>query len=147
MGADADMNRDLDRVFEQALLVERELDAHAAVTAATDRTAIDDAEMRHRGAMAPPMDAVDHMLADMSMYCRHRQSQERGRTHAMQAAMTSMREELERHRLAPRPDLATARAEEEKHLRESRAILIRLRDAGGVMRHDAGLYRCEHGNH
>lgn len=148
MEADADMNRDLDRVFDRASLMDRELDTHAsAVSVATELSAIETADARHRDAMGPHMDDLDHMLADMTMYCRHRETQERGRAHDMQAAMTAMRGELERHRAAPRRDVPSGRAEEDKHLRESRGILTRLRDAGSAMRHEAGFYRCQHGNH
>lgn len=148
MDADADMNRDLDRVSERAALVETELDAHAsAVAAAGDLGAIETAEGRHRTVMGPHMDDLDHLLADMTTYCRHRATREVGRTHDMQAAMTGMRAEMDRHRLAARQDVTTARAEEERHVRDSRGILTAMRDAGAAMRHDAGLYRCEHGNH
>lgn len=148
MEADADMNRNLDRVFAQASAVDGELDTHAAaVGAAADMAAVDAAEASHRAVMGTHMDDLDHMLTDMTTYCRHRETQERGRAHDMQAAMTAMRGELERHRLAARPDLPAARSEEDKHLRESRGILTRLRDAGSAMRHEAGFYRCQHGNH
>jgi hypothetical protein len=148
MEADADMNRDLDLVFAEAARVDDELGAHAAaVSASTESSAVDAVEKAHHDAMLPHMDELDHMLADMTTYCRHRETQERGRTHDMQAAMTSMRRELERHRAAPRPDLSAARTEEETHLREARAILTGLRDAGSAMRHEAGFYRCQHGNH
>lgn len=148
MGADADMNRDLDRLFDRAALVDSELDTHAsAVASASDLGAIETAEAAHRDAMAPHVDDLDHMLADMTAYCRHRSTREFGRTDDMQGAMKRMREEMDRHRLAPRPDLGAARAEEEKHVRESRGILRTMRDTGTAMRHEAGFYRCEHGNH
>lgn len=148
MEADADMNRDLDRVFERAALVDTELDTHAsAVASASELSAIETAEAAHRDAMSPHMDDLDHMLADMTKYCRHRSTQEFGRTHDMQAEMKRMMDEMERHRLAPRPDLPAARAEEEKHVRESRGLLRTMRDAASAMRHEAGFYRCEHGNH
>ena len=147
MEADGDMNRDLDRVFDQASVMDRELSAHAVtVNAASERSATDSAEVAHRDALLPPMNELDRVLSEMTTYCRHQQGQERGRTHDMQAAMTAMRDELERHRAAPRVDLPTTRLEEERHLRESRAILIRLRDGGSAMRHEAGYYRCGHGN-
>ncbi|MBS2012629.1 MAG: hypothetical protein JST00_07080 [Deltaproteobacteria bacterium] len=142
------MNLELDRVSDQASLLDRELDAHAAaIAAATSPAAVDVAEAAHGDAMAPRMGDLDHMLVDMMTYCRQRQSQERGRTHDMQSAVASMRAELERHRSAPRADLVAARAEEEKHLRETRGIMTRLRDAGTAMRHEAGFYRCQHSNH
>ncbi len=148
MEADADMNGDLDRVFEHADLVDRELDAHAsAITATTDASAVEAAEGAHRDSMGPHMSDLDHMLVDMTAYCRHRSTQASGRTHEMQAAMKALKDEMERHRLAARPDLPAARAEEEKHVRESRGVLRTMRDAGIKMRHEVGFYRCQHGNH
>ncbi len=146
--ADEDMNAELDRVFDGASALDRDLDAHAnAVSSATDLGMIEAAEATHGTMMASHMDGVDHVLSDMTMFCRHRASEERGRTHEMQGAMTDMRSELERHRQAPRPDIAAARAEEDKHLGQSRAVLNRLRDVGAAMRHEAGFYRCAHGMH
>lgn len=107
----------------------------------------EEAEKAHEDAMASPMTGVDHALTDMTTFCRHRETQERGRTHEMQGAMREMRAELQRHRTAPAPDLATAPSEEDKHLGQSRAVLQRARDAGSAMRHEAGFYRCDHGNH
>ena len=148
MEAEADMNRDLDLMFDEAARVDDELGAHAAaVSASTESSAVDAVEKAHHDVMLPQVDALDHMLADMTTYCRHRETQERGRTHDMQAAMTSMRREFERHRATPRTDLAAARTEEERHLREGRAILTGLRDAGTAMRHEAGFYLCQHRNH
>jgi hypothetical protein len=147
MEGEADMNRGLDRVFEQAALVDRELDAHAtAVIVASDPAEVDDAERSHSEAMGPPMNALDHALEDMAMYCIHRHSEVRGRTHEMQTAMTAMRDTCERHRSAPRADLAAVRAEEERHLHESRAILTRLRHAASAMRPEAGKYHCTYGH-
>ena len=146
--ADADMNRDLDRVLEQATAVEAELDRHAAaVAAAGDVVGVEAAEASHRDAMSGHVSEMDHVLSDMTMYCRHRESEERGRTHEMQSAMSAMRAELDRHRASAPADVVAARAEEQKHLGESRALMRRVRDAGNAMRHEAGFYRCEHGNH
>jgi hypothetical protein len=146
--ADEDMNRGLDRVFDEAAALETELDAHAAaISTATDTAAVDTAEASHRDVMGRRMTNLDHELADMTTFCRHRQTQERGRTQDMQAATASMRDELERHRTAARPDVTAARMEEERHRGESQSILTRLRDAGSTMRHDAGFYRCQHSNH
>lgn len=148
MEADADMNQDLDRVSEHAALVDGELDTHAsAIASSSDLGAIETAETAHQNAMTPHMGELDHMLADMTTYCRHRSTREFGRTHDMLAAVKATRDEMERHRLAPRPDLLAARAEEEKHVRAARAILRAMRDTGMAMRQDAGFYRCEHGNH
>lgn len=146
--ADEDMNRDLDHVFDGAAALETELDTHAAsVSSATSTAAVDAAEASHRDVMGQHMSNLDHQLADMTTFCRHRETQERGRTQEMQGAMTLMRDELERHRTTPRPDVTAARTEEDRHRRESQTILTRLRDAGTTMRHDAGFYRCQHSNH
>lgn len=148
MGTEVDMNRDLDRVFEQALALDRELEVHAAGVLATAKTG--DASAReegHRDSMSPHMSELDHVLADMATYCRHRESRQGGRTDDMEAAMSLMRDEFERHRRASRPDALAVRSEEDRHLRESRELLSRLRDAGSAMRHEAGYYRCEHGMH
>jgi len=145
---DDDMNAELDRVFDQALLVERELDSHQVAAAPlVVPTSIDAIELAHGTAMQSHMDVLDHMLGDMTTYCRNRQSQELGATHDMQASMTTMRTEVERHVAAPRTDLSSTRAEEAVHQRESRLSLTRLREAGNAMRPEAGFYRCEHGNH
>lgn len=142
------MNRNLDAVFADAASIEDELASHQkTVTAAVDVAAIDDAERIHAGAMIARLDELDHVLSDMMRFCRYRESQERGRTHEMQAAAGDARAELERHRVAARPDLATAQAEENTHLGQTRAAMKRIADAGTTMRHDAGFYRCDHGNH
>lgn len=148
MEADGDMNRDLDRVFEHAAIVDTELDGHAsAVASAGDLGALERAETNHRDAMAVHVQDLDRVLVDMTAYCHQSGMSEVGRTHEMQGAMKRMRDQMEGHGRAPRPDLGTARAEEETHLREARGILRAMRDAGTAMRHDAGFYRCQHGNH
>lgn len=146
--ADADMNRDLDRVFERVTAIETELDRHGSATDSASTIAeLEAAESSHGETMSEHVSEMDHVLADMTMYCRHRESQERGRTHQMQSAMSAMRGELERHRSSSRGDLGAARAEEQKYLGESRAFTKRVRDAGNSMRDEAGFYRCAHGNH
>jgi hypothetical protein len=146
--ADADMNRDLDRVFEHASALEGELDRHAgAIETASSVADVQAAEASHEEAMNQHVSDMDHVLGDMTMYCRHRDSEERGRTHDMQSAMSAMRGELDRHRTSTAADLEAARSEEQKHLGESRALIKRVRDDGNAMRHEAGFYRCEHGNH
>lgn len=147
--ADGEMNRQLDRVSEATTGLEAEIASHATgLATARDVTAIEGAEAAHRNAMNGYMADLEPKLADMMTFCRQRQSQERGRTHEMLSALASLRTELERHRTASRADVvAVALDEEQQHLRETRAALLRIRDATSAMRHEAGFYRCEHSNH
>lgn len=145
---DEDMNRNLDAVFGDAATIEDELTSHeTTVASAADVAAVEDADRVHAERMTARLDELDRVLSNMMTFCRYRESQERGRTHEMQAAAANVRAELERHRLAARPDLPSAQAEENMHLGQTRGAMKRIADAGAAMRHEAGFYRCDHGNH
>jgi hypothetical protein len=148
MEADAEMNRDVDRVIEHTSSVDDGLALHASmVSQATDPVVVAAMETAHYDSMGEHITELDRTVADMGTYCMGERMTARGRTHDMETAMTEMGNERERHRAAPRVDVVGARAEEERHVRDLRAILVSMRTTGEAMRHDAGLYRCQHGDH
>ncbi len=138
---DADMNHEIDRAMTHTASIDQALEAHAETALrAGDLASMEAEESTHYEAMRRHMTELDMVRGDMGRYCMgagdHAQD--------MRATMRTMMVEHERHRAAPRPDMAAARAEEERHVRELRGMMMTLRAAGDAMRHDASRDRCRH---
>jgi hypothetical protein len=141
---DVDMSGEVTRMMDRTASMDEAVATHAStVSGTTDLAVVGAEESSHADLMTAHMAEIDNMMGRMGSYCMGGTSA-REHMRDMRTAMSALMAEHERHRGVARPDAAAAHAEEDRHLREVRAILGNMQAAGDEMRRNAGGYRCRH---